>query len=422
MKTQCRDLPNGLRLVVARNMALNSVVVMAGVKVGSRHEPDGLHGAAHFAEHMFFKGTKKWPSAGKLSTVLDERGGEHNAYTDKEMTTFHARVAKPDAPVAVRVIHDMLANALFRSSDIEKERPVIREEISTYDNDPEANVWELSERLAYSGTGLAHRVTGDVDDVSFTPAALRRFLQLYYVPSRTVVVLAGAVDARVVASAEATFGSMAHRPFLGADDPRRAGSFKAGHAFQVGQTDRLHVVVRFPGVQSARPEADPLELLGLILGGYVSARLFQSLREDKSLCYGINSMLHGYSDTGSMLVTTAIDRSKLGAAMKAILKEVRSLRTHGVTARELAVAKTHRRGTQLIELERPMSVATYVVSQLFTEGKYVAPEQKLARLMAVTRDQINEASRTYLDPSAAHVAVVGPGSARKEVLRTLGSA
>ena len=169
------------------------------------------------------------------------------------------------------------------------------------------------------------------------------------------------------------------------------------------------------------PSQNPLELLSLILGGYASARLFQSLREDKGLCYNVGSTLHSYSDTGSVLVTTALDRPKLGAAMKAILKEVRSLRTLGVTSHELAMAKAHRRGYQLIQLERPMSVATYVVSQLFMEGKYVTPERRLARLMDVTGEQVNEAARTYLDPAAAHVAVVGPGSARKEVLQTLGS-
>ena len=248
-----------------------------------------------------------------------------------------------------------------------------------------------------------------------------RFLHLHYVPSRTLVVLAGAVDASIVASAEAMFGSMAPRPFRGNEDAAAPAAFMPGHAFRAGQTDRLHVVMRFPGVPFVRPEADPLELLALILGGYASARLFQSLREDKSLCYGVGSTLHGYSDTGAVLVTTALDRQKFGAAMKAILKEVGLLRTQGVTSHELAMAKTHRRGYQLIQLERPMSIATYVVNQLFMEGRYVTPERRLARLMAVTREQVNEAARTYLDPAAAHVAVVGPGSARKEVLRTLGS-
>jgi predicted Zn-dependent peptidase len=399
-------------------MALSSVVVMAGVNVGSRHEPEGLHGAAHFAEHIFFKGTKKWPSAAKLSKAIDERGGDHNASTDKEMTTFHARVARPDAIVALRVVHDMLAHALFRSSDIEKERPVIREEISTYDNDPNTKVWELSEQEAYKGTGLAHRISGNIEDVSFTPAALRRFLRLHYVTSRMVVVLAGAVDDSIIENAKVFFGSIARRPFRGTEDATPAAC-TPGHAFRAGQTDRLDVVLRFPGVPLVRAESEPLELLGLILGGYTSARLFQSLREDKSLCYNIHASIFGYSDTGSVIVNTAVERKNLGAAMKAIFKEVRSLRTRGVTDQELATSKTYVRGTQLIELDRPMSVANTIVHQLFTEGRYEAPERRIERLMAVTRERVNEAARTYLDPSAAHVAVVGPAAAVNPVLRTL---
>lgn len=419
MKPSFQDLPNGVRLGVARNPNLNSVVAFAGVKVGSRHEPAGLHGAAHFVEHMLFKGTERRPTAKEISELIESRGGDNNAFTDKELTGFHVRMSKHDGAVAVDVVHDMLENALFRARDVEKERPVIREEISMYDNHPDSNVWELSEQRAYAGTGLAHRITGNSSDVGFAPAALRKFFRSHYVPSRTVVMLAGAVGDELVDQARSLFGSMAPRPFGGADDGARPDGLRPGRDFRAGKTDRLHIVVRFPGVPSSHEDARALEILSLALGGYSSARLFQSLREDKGLCYGVGSSLYGYSDTGAVVVSTSLDRPKFVPAMKAVLKEVAAVRRSGLRPEEVENAKTHRRGSQLLELDRPMSVAADAVRQLFTDGSYEDPEAKVEKLMRTGAPAVAEAARAYLDPAKMHVSVVGPAAAKKEVLSAL---
>lgn len=411
-------LPNGATLVVARNPGVNSVAVFAGVRVGSRCELPGMHGAAHFVEHVFFKGTRRRPSAKEISAEIESLGGNANAYTDKEMTAFHVSVSKHDARVGVDVIHDMLENALFRPRDIEKERPVIREEISMYDNDPDSNAVELSEAVAYAGTGLAHRITGNVEDVSFSPAKLRQFFHSWYVPARTVVVLSGAVDDKTVAVARAKFGSMRAKaePAVHVDD---APTMRAGADFVAGRTDRLHLVVRFPGVSAGDPRSKHLGILGLLLGGYSSARLFQSLREDKSLCYGVGAAHDGLSDVGSMYVSTALDRPKFPAAMKAILKEVSDVRRDGVTAEEVRDAKTHFRGVTTLHMDRPMGVADDVVRQLFTTEAYEPVADQVKRVMKIRAADVSSLAREFLDPSKMHVSVCGPKAAKKEVLSIL---
>jgi len=419
MKPAFETLRNGTLLAVAKNPHLGSVAVLAGVNVGSRHEPDGMHGAAHFVEHVFFKGTKRRPTAKQISAEIESLGGDSNAYTDKEMTGFHVTVSKHDGKVGVDVVHDMLENALFRPSDIEKERPVIREEISMYDNEPNSNVWELSEKVADAGSGLEHRITGNVEDVSFSPARLKQFFHSWYVPSRTVVVLAGAVDDRTVAMARARFGSMKPKTAFKEPTIDITPSLSHGRAFVAGKTDRIHVVCRFPGLPARGGQSTALELLGLILGGYSSARLFQSLREDKSLCYGVGASHTNFSDVGSVYVSTSLDRPKFPAAMKAILKEVADVRKHGVREDELKSAKTHFRGKTLLHADQPMHVAGDVVSQLFTNGEHVLPDDAVKRVMRTKASHVTDAAREFLDPAKMHVAVCGPAAAKKEVLSIL---
>ncbi len=418
MGVKFEKLPNGTRLIVEPNKHLNSVVTMVGVQVGSRHEPKGLHGAAHFVEHLFFKGTQRRPTSKEVGTEIESRGGHWNAFTDKELTGFHIQLAKDDGKVAVDVLHDMLENALFRDSDVEKERPVIREEISMYDDDPNTTAWEGSEAHAFAGTGLAHRITGNMQDVGFAPRALREFYRSYYVPSRTVVVLTGAVDKKVRNFARCKFGSMPERPLTGTLDPSRAGKLTPGYLFKVGKGDRLTLYFRFPAVPYTAPEAPALEILALLLGGYSTARLFQSLRENKSLCYSVSSSLFGYSDVGSIVVATSLDREKFPKALKAVAAEIKSVRSN-ITKDEIARAKAFQRGNMAIHFENPYYVAHDIIRQLFTEGHYESCERRVKKLMAVKRSDVVEVAREYLDPAKMHITVAGPASAQKEVTAAL---
>lgn len=416
-------LPNHVILAVAKNHGVNSVVVLAGVKVGSRDEPKGLHGAAHFVEHMLFKGTKSRPSAKILSSLIDSKGGIHNASTGKESTEFHIMMAKQDGNLALDVVHDMLVNPLLRSKDVESERSVIREEITSYDNDPFSCVWELSDRVAYAGSGLEHRITGSATDVSFSSKRLKTFFLNNYVPSKTMVVLTGNVSDSLISSAEKKFGS------IGTERDKRenvernrfadAQSFnikrpRPGFHFEAGKTDKLEILLRFPGVPAWHPKALSLDLLATILGGYSSARLFQSLREKHGLCYSVWSNHYQHSDVGSVFIGTSIDKQKLIPAMDVLMKEIALLRKD-ISEEEVKNAKTYWRGASLLRADHPMSVATDIVDQQFKNGSYECPSKRVKRMMRVTRGEVIRTANDYLSAGKVHVAVVGPRTSKREV-------
>lgn len=417
MKARIRELPNGVRLAVIRNRNLNSMAVLAGVQVGSRHEPMGLWGAAHFVEHVLFKGTKRRPSAKVISQEIESLGGDHNAFTDKEMTGFHVHISKHHGRTAVDVVHDTLTGALLRSSDIEKERPVIREEISMYENNPDMGVWHLSEDVAYKGTGLEHRITGK--SVSFSPTMLRDFFRSWYSPERTVVALAGAVDDDTEKLAADLFGSMKRKSAKGPKPFQdSAPMMRPGFSFRAGNTDRLHVVIRFPGVRSSHPSTDRLVLASTALGGYSSSRLFQSLREDKGLCYSVGTGLHSLSDCGAVFVSLSMDRSKFRRAMDALLQEMDSFRK-AQKRDEIGRAKNFLRGSRTLEMDSPMTAAQDFVYQTFIDGSYEDPAKRMQKMMQIGMEEVRDVVRKHLDPFVMHVAVVGPEDARDEVNKVM---
>lgn len=415
MKTMFQTLPNGLKLGVAKNRHLNTVVVLVGVRVGSRHEPKGLYGAAHFVEHMLFKGTKRRPSSKALSDLIEATGGDHNAFTDKDWTSFQIQMVKNDGMVAVDVAHDMIAHPLFRTADVETERAIVRDEIESSEDEVEA----LSEGIAYAGTGLAHTILGTVEDVGFSAAALRKFFRRHYVPSRMVVVLAGAVEERVVVEAARLFGSlpsvtgsdMGHQ-----DDVVLAEPAKSRIAFKATSGERLDVMMRFPGVPQGHPHSLPLELLTLALGGLTSGRLFQSLREQLGICYDVSASMSGYRGTGSVVITTEVAPSRFDAAMRAIWDVVAPVRKFGLTTEELDVVKAYTRASVLMNQDKPMRVAEDAAKAML-DGRYRTPAEDVRRINAVTLEDVKMVATQYLDMTKAHVAVVGPASARRGVER-----
>jgi len=407
-------LGNGITFVVLRNPALQTMVAMVGVKVGSRYEAKEMQGASHFIEHMMFKGTKKYPSSKALSEIIDARGGEHNAYTDKELTNFYVRMAKSCGDVAVDLVHDMIANSLFRTSDVEKERPVIQEEISGYDNNPDHNAWELSERVAYKGSGLEHPIAGSVESVTFPANSLRKFFRKHYVPSRMAVVLSGAVDDKLVATAQEKFSSI---PMEEVDTGYDMASMpKGGLDFKVGNTDKIHFVIRLPGTAYGAPYARMTDILSVVLGGYMSARLFQSLRDKHGLCYGVFAFPHHYSDTGSLLIGTSLDRKNFPKALEVLVKELWKISKKGVTEKELQTVKDHIRGVKSMDMDRPMGLAADAILQLFMSRTYETPEEDMAKYQEVTLNDVNvQASGVKPTAHGMHIAVVGPKGAEKEV-------
>jgi predicted Zn-dependent peptidase len=322
-------------------------------------------------------------------------------------------MAAPDAPVAVDLVHDMLHEPLFRTSDIGKERSVIREEISMYENDPASALWDLVNATAFEGTSLAGPIAGTAEDVGFSPATIKGFFRAHYVPERLVVVLTGAVDDALFALAEKKFSTL-RGTFRGTGIAPLAEPRRAGVTFKPGKTDRLHVTVRFPGAPIRCRDRWAHDLLAMILGGYSSSRLNQTVREDKGLCYSVGASSHSHHDVGSLFVGTEIMPDKLDAAMKVIAQVLRRLQPNGLTTDELQAAKRHLRGSRLMANDKPMSQAMNVAYQLCATNTYVSLDAELRAYQRTTLGQVNAVAAS-LRPENALVCVVGPKESRKDV-------
>jgi predicted Zn-dependent peptidase len=409
MKAKFHTLPNGVTLAVIRNKNLRSMVAMAGVHVGSRYEPRWLHGASHFLEHVVFKGTKRFPDSKAVSNEVESVGGEANAFTDKEMTVFHARVPAEHGCRAVGVLHEILANPLLRKEDIEKEKPVVREEISMYENDPDHVAFMASEEEAFLGTGMQHKVTGEAKDVRYTPAGLRGFFRTHYTPDRTVVVLSGNVSDEAAASAASLFGSSQSR--LGKIRPRdRQPSWNAGFRFKAGLTDRMHVVVRLPGLPSGAPGENALDIAATAMGGSSTSVLFQELREEKGLCYSVWSGTQPLKGVGYTIVSLSTEKRKFEKAIRSLKDVVKRVRS-SLIAEDIERARSLLVGRETMSMDSAFAEAQDFIDQTFVNGSYEDPTKSLNRLRKVKDHEVRAAAMTHFDWSKAHVTVVGPASA-----------
>jgi len=365
---------------------------------------------------MLFKGTKKRPTGKAISAIIDSRGGDFNAGTDKEITNFYVQLGAQDGPVAVDVIHDIIQNPLFRNQDMNKERAVIQEEISTYDNDPEAQIWDLSDSQVFSESALGKAITGTRQSVCFPNETLRDFYGHYYKPRNMMVVLSGAVNEDLKNAARRKFKTL-----RGKDLPEKVDTtpvFKNGFAFRAGKTDRVHLHVSFPGVAKDSLHQRRLDLLMMILGGYSSARLYQSLREDKGLCYSVYSYSINQSDSGSLVAAMSLEKEKFEKSLYSILKEVQNLRKDGITKEEFKNAKSSKLGLQSRILDSSMHTAMDVLYQRFQTGEYTEPDSDTALYQATKFHEVQDVIRDYLKFSQFQVSVVGPAEVENQVRKT----
>lgn len=409
-------LDNGVALAIFPNSGLNSTVVLAGVGSGGRHETTEEWGAAHFIEHMLYKGTKKWPSGKVLSAVIDEKGGQHNAYTDKELTNFYVKMPGHEAHIAVDIIHDMIENPLLRSTDIIKERPVIQEEISTYANDPNWILHELADIKMFGNGKVGRSITGTRDSVCFSGNTLRGFFRKHYTPENLVIILSGQINDKVITKARRKFGSLKPKA-LHLEAVEAYPKVQNGLFFKEGPTDRLHMQIRFPGVPKKSEWEESLDAISLALGGYCSARLYQSLREDKGLCYDVSCDSQTMSDNGYFVINTSLEKEKFAESFDAIVTEIQKLRKNGITEKELKTAKSYRCGTTLCWMDDPMVLAQNFAYQMLLTGSYESPLDEIERFQKIRLSRVQTTAQKFFDFSRMQVSVVGPKKEKASITR-----
>lgn len=397
-------LDNGLRIITEVLPGTRSVALGYWVGVGARDESPAMAGASHFLEHLMFKGTLG-RSAHDIAETIDAVGGEMNAFTAKEHTAFYARLPATALQLGLDVLGEVLSTPALRPVDVEAERQVILEEIALDDDDPDERVQTLSHELLFAEHALGREVAGTAATVSAIGADdITTFFRQWYRPANLVVAAAGAVDHdQVVASVDAHFGAIE----TGVAPERRAPAELLGAEASLERpVEQVHLAMGWRAPDAHSPDRFALSVLNQVLGGGMSARLFQEIREQRGLAYSVYSYPALYQDAGCLVAYAGTSPGNLAEVRGLMQDEVARLAAEGISARELAVAKGYLQGSLVLGLEDSASRMVRLGAGLLVHGEVPPIDLQLARLAAVTLDDVAHlAHRVFTGP--ATVALVG---------------
>ena len=403
-------LPGGLRVVTERLSGVRSASVGIWVGVGSRDEKPSVAGAAHYLEHLLFKGT---PTRGALdiAQAVDAVGGELNAFTAKEHTCFYAHVLDEDLPLAVDLVSDVVLRGLCASADVEIERNVVLEEIAMRDDDPEDLVHDAFGAALFGEHPLGRPIIGSVESIEvMTRTQLHSFHRRRYTPQRMVVAVAGNVEHEAVLDqVTRTFGAASGAP--AAPEPVRRGTarLRSGPGFSLIKRDseQTHLVLGSRALHRHDERRWALAVLSAAVGGGMSSRLFQQVREERGLAYSVYSGVDTYADTGAFSVYAGCQPERLGAVVEVIGQVLSSVAEEGITDGELARGKGQLRGGLVLGLEDTASRMSRLGRSELNYADHLDVDETLARIDAVTLAEVAAVAADVLRRPRG-VSVVGP--------------
>jgi predicted Zn-dependent peptidase len=403
VSAELTTLANGLRVVSEHMPGLASAAVGLWVLAGGRHERAEQNGIAHFLEHMAFKGTTR-RTARRIAEEIEDVGGYINAYTSKEMTAYYARVLSDDVARGLDVIADIVLDPVFAAADIETERHVILQEIGQALDTPDDIIFDWLQEASYPGQPFGRTILGPAACVAgFTEADLRRFVAERYGPDRMILAAAGGVDhAALVAQAAALFG---HLPPLGGS-PTEPARFAGIERREVKDLEQVHVALALeaPGYRDATVHA--AQVYATAIGGGMSSRLFQKLREERGLCYSIFAQAGAYEDTGSITLYAGTGAEEIGALADLTVAEIcRS--AEDMSEAEVARARAQLRAGLLMGLESPSQRAERLARMLAIWGRVPAIEESVARIDAVSVEEVR-AFAAGIPARGTAMAILGP--------------
>lgn len=404
-------LHNGLRLLTTHMPGMRSASIAFFFNVGSRYEPDAVSGVSHFIEHMLFKGSQQFPSAKAISEAIEGVGGNFNGSTGKELTSYTARVPGEYLPVVLRTMADMIRNPLFDPAEVEKERNVIIEELNSTQDDPQEWVNLLIDEAMWPDLPLGRDDAGSVEIVSrLQHQQMLDYMGTYYRPNSLVLSVAGNIDhEQVIEQVKQLFND-----WEPADHPHWNECFPPRDTSPVRMiqkdTEQTNICLATLGAAYASQDYYSLLLINGILGDGMSSRLFQSIREEQSLAYDIGSYVNSYYETGSLVVSAGVDPSRAPDAIRAIIAELTRLCEEPVPADELERIKAYVRGGILLGLEGTQQMASWLGSQECLYNRVWDVDEVIAKVDAVTVEDIQRVARNCFAPEWRRLAVIGPDS------------
>jgi predicted Zn-dependent peptidase len=377
--------------------------------VGSRYESNTNAGISHFIEHMLFKGSEKYPSARLISEAIEGVGGVFNGSTGKELTNYSARVPGEHIAVVMDVLADMVRHSLFDQIEIEKERSVIIEELSSTHDDPQEWVGLLIDEAMWPRLPLGRDDAGYVETVTkIQRLQMMDYLDEYYRPNSLIISVAGNIDpAKITEISKQLFGEWIpreHTSWTKCLPPTDTLPI----VLVEKETEQVNLCLGTLGIAYSSPDYYTLMLINAILGDGMSSRLFQTIREEQGLAYDIGSYFNSYAETGNFVVSAGVDPSQVEAAIRAIVYELTRICTTPVPVDELNRIKAYVRGGMLLGLEGTSQVASWLGSQESLRCKILDIDEIIAHIEAVTTQDIQRVAQTCFAPQWRRLALIGP--------------
>jgi predicted Zn-dependent peptidase len=402
MSIEISKLSNGLTVITDPMAGLESAALGVWISTGSRNEQPAEMGLSHMLEHMAFKGTAT-RSARQIAEEIEAVGGYLNAYTSREQTAFHARILKNDVGLALDLVADILVRPTFAADELERERQVVLQELGQARDTPDDIIFDHLQNVIYRDQPLGWPVLGEEATVTaFTPAALRDYSGRRYRAEAMTLVSSGAVSHReILAMAEETFAGLTSGGF----EPTASARYVGGDIRIEEDLEQAHIVYAFPGVASNDPDFHVAQIHATILGGGMSSRLFQEVREKRGLCYSIYAFANNFQDTGFTGIYAGTGEKEAGELSAVIAGEMEAM-TLAVGDAELSRAKAQLKSGLLMGLERPGTRAEQIAGQIFALGHLQSVGEIVAQIDAVDAPALERyAAKIMTTPS---IAAMGP--------------
>jgi predicted Zn-dependent peptidase len=399
-------LSNGIRVVSETLPKSRSVSIGVWVKVGSRHEPPEIGGVSHFIEHLFFKGTEK-RTAKDIAIEMDSIGGEMNAFTSQETTTYYAKVVDEHLPVAIDLLSDILLGSKFDPVEMEKERKVILEEIKSVEDTPDDYIHELFTNTVWPDNSLGRPILGTKETIKgMKHENIISYIDDYYGSKEIVISVAGNFEhARLIELLNASFGKLSR-----AGIPKQDTTPAFTHAMNVKkkQLEQVQVCLGCKGLNYTHEDRYVISALNTVLGSGMSSRLFQEVREQNALAYTIYSYVTAYRDTGLLTVYAGTDPSNALEAIRLIVKEMKKIKDEGITPAEEARVKTQIKGNLVLSLESSNSHMSRIARQEIYFGKYISIDDIIRGVEKVTAEQVQRMAQQLFTTEDCSLSILGP--------------
>ncbi|BFD25269.1 MAG: pitrilysin family protein [Candidatus Parcubacteria bacterium] len=406
-------LNNSLPIIAVPVMGTKTVTVLLMVRTGSKYESKKENGLSHFLEHLFFKGTERYPDARTLAAALDQIGSEYNAFTSKEYTGYWVKVAANKLENALDLVSEMLLNSRFRAEDIEREKGVIVEELNMYEDNPLFKIDDLLESCLYGDSPAGRDIGGTPDNVKlFKRADFLRYFKRQYGASSSTLVVAGRLPkdySRLVKKYFSAFPKNDWRDKVKVKEAQKAPQLLTKYK----KTDQSTLSLGVRAFSASHKDEIALKLLATILGGSMSSRLFSEIRERRGLAYSVRTSAEFYTDTGYLATTAGIRLGKEEEAIAVILDNYHRLTSELVPESELQRTKDMYKGRLAISLESSDSLANWYGGQAAMKRPLRTPEEYLKKIEAVQAADLRRVARNIFKDSNLNFALIGPASKTK---------